>query len=241
MDNLQIKDALIAFLDLIKTEIASFEKTLSQQEKRLNGSLENWSAKDVLSHLVFWDNHFISQVSKARSGEKVPQVDDYLDQINDGIFIEHFDQSFSDAFNDLEKSCINATNLLQSFSADELNDKGLYDFLNGRTLVDNSLGTFGWHITHHISDYYLKNGFPEKAVGVQEIYSHELQKFPSWEANAIYNLACFFAQVKEKDKAINNLKAAFLLKPDLVEWSKGDNDLDSLRDDPGFKALFMVD
>ena len=240
MDNLHIKDSLMAFLDLINTEIASFDKKLIQKEKRLNGSLEKWSAKDMISHLVFWGNHFNSQLSKARSGEKVPLAEDYLDQINDGVFIEHYDQSFSDALKSLEKSFIEAINLLQSFSADELNDKEFFGFLKGRSLIENTLGTFGWHITHHISDFYLKNGLFEKAVQVQENYSLELQKFPSWKANAIYNLACFFAQIDEKEKAIINLKAAFLSKPDLIEWSKEDKGLDGLRDDMDFKALLKT-
>ena len=107
-------------------------------------------------------------------------------------------------------------------------------------MVDNALGTFGWHISHHISDFYLKNGHSEKAVEIQEKYSQELHKFPSWEANAIYNLACFYAQIDEKEKAIINLKAAFLLKPDLVGWSKKDKDLDKLKDDVDFKALLKI-
>ena len=129
---------------------------------------------------------------------------------------------------------------VQSFSADELNDEDLFGFLNGRTLVDNALGTFGWHISHHISDYYLKNGHSKEAVEIQENYTQELQKFPSWEANAIYNLACFYAQIDEKEKAIINLKAAFLLKPDLAGWSKKDKDLDKLKDDVDFKALLKI-
>jgi hypothetical protein len=60
------------------------------------------------------------------------------------------------------------------------------------------------------------------------------------EANAIYNLACFFALIGEKEKALNNLKTAFIARPDLIEWSKNDNDLDALREDSDFKALFSA-
>ena len=73
---------------------------------------------------------------------------------------------------------------------------------------------------------------------VQEKYTKKLRGFPTWEANAIYNLACFFTLIGEKENAIINLETAFIARPDLIEWSKNDNDLDALREDTDFKALF---
>ena len=91
---------------------------------------------------------------------------------------------------------------------------------------------------HHISDFYYKNGKKEKAIAQQEIITMRLNVFPSWKANAIYNLACFFALNGEKDRAIKSLKNSFVDRPELIEWSKSDSDLDGLRDDADFKALY---
>jgi len=77
----------------------------------------------MLSHLVFWGNHFNSQVEKAKSGEKAPLAGDYFDQVNDGVLIEHMEQPFSEALIELERSFQKSTEILKSFSADELNDK----------------------------------------------------------------------------------------------------------------------
>ena len=71
MNNNQLKAALMGFLKLINNEIAIFEQGLTEKQKEEKGSLEKWSAKDVLSHLVFWGNHFNSQAEKAKIGEKV--------------------------------------------------------------------------------------------------------------------------------------------------------------------------
>ena len=65
-----------------------------------------------------------------------------------------------------------------------------------------------------------------------------LRDFPTWKTNAIYNLAFFFAQIGSKEKSINNLKTAFIIRPDLIEWAKNENDLDALRNGLDFKALF---
>jgi len=66
-----------------------------------------------------------------------------------------------------------------------------------------------------------------------------LSVFPGWEVNAVYNLACFFAQNNEPEKALENLRAAFKQKPDLREWAKQDSDLDSLQEHPEFKSLMQ--
>jgi len=240
MENNQLKDALLDFLELIKNEITAFERGLTEEQKKEGGSLNKWSAKDILSHLVFWGNHFNSQAEKARNGEKVPQAGDYFDQVNNGVLIEHMEQPFSEALIELERSFQESTAILKSFSADELNDKEKFEYLNDRTLIDNSLGTLGWHVSHHISDFYVKNGQIEKAIALQEKYTKRLRGFPSWEANAIYNLACFFVLIGEKEKALINLESAFITQPDLIEWSKNDNDLDALREDTNFKALLSA-
>jgi len=240
MDNNQLKNALLDFLELIKSEITAFEKGLTEKQTKEKGSLKKWSAKDILSHLVFWGNHFNSQAEKAKSGEKVPLAGDYFDQVNDGVLIEHMEQPFSEALIELERSFKKSAEILESFSSDELNDKEKFEYLNGRTFIDNALGTLGWHVAHHISDFYVKNDQIEKAIALQEKYTKKLRDFPAWEANAIYNLACFFTLIGEKEKAIINLETAFIARPDLIEWSKKDNDLDALREDKDFKALFPV-
>ena len=238
MDNNQLKDTLVSLLERIKNEIANFEQGLSEEQKKEKGSLTKWSAKDTLSHLVFWGNHFNLQVKKARGGEKVPQAGDYFDQVNDGVLVEHLEQPFSEALAELNKSFQESAEILDSFSGDELNSKETFVFLNERTLIDRALGPLGWHIAHHISDFYVKHGQTKKAIELQEKLTKKLCDFSAWEANAIYNLACFFAQNDNKAKAIINLKKAFLVRPDLIDWARNDSDLEPLREDLDFVALF---
>jgi len=238
MDNNQLKDALFDFLELVRKELKLFEESLTKKQREETGSLLKWSVKDVFSHLVFWGNHFNSQIRKAESGDEVPQVGDYLDQVNDGVLIEHMAQPFSEALEEFDKSYQESTSILKAYTANELNDKEKFQYLEGRTLVDRALGTFGGHIMYHISDFYIQNEQAEKAVDLQEKITGRLRNFPTWEANAIYNLACFYAQIDKKEKAVANLKTAFLTRPDLIEWSKNDSDLDSLRENLDFKALF---
>jgi len=225
-------------MTVIKEEVSTFIAGLSEDEKSRKGSLENWSAKDIFSHLVFWGNHFNALLSNAKEGKKGPVAGDYGDEVNDGVLYQHMEQSFEDALKEYNDSFEASVLILNSYSTNELDEKTIYEYLNGRSIIDRALGTFGWHITYHLSDYYLKENQTEKAVKLQENYTEIIKLFPSWEANAIYNLACFYVKIGENKKAIANLKPAFLARPDLIEWSKKDSDLDPLRKEAGFKKLF---
>jgi len=52
----------------------------------------------------------------------------------------------------------------------------------------------------------------------------------------LYNAACFFARVGERDRALALLPRAFELEPKSREWARTDSDLDPLRGDPSFPA-----
>ena len=53
-----------------------------------------------------------------------------------------------------------------------------------------------------------------------------------------YNLACHYALAGEKERAIAGLGAALASNPGLAEWSQQDPDLASIRDEPGYLALY---
>ena len=46
----------------------------------------------------------------------------------------------------------------------------------------------------------------------------------------LYNLACFYAQQNQLEKAAARLQEALAFAPDLKEWLKSDPDLVALRD-----------
>jgi tetratricopeptide (TPR) repeat protein len=52
-----------------------------------------------------------------------------------------------------------------------------------------------------------------------------------------YNAACFFAQVGERELALEHLRRSLELDPKTREWARTDRDLDPIRDDPSFPAL----
>jgi adenylate cyclase len=58
------------------------------------------------------------------------------------------------------------------------------------------------------------------------------------DPNALYNLACSFALMGEKDRAIDFLERSLdLMNPQFITWAKNDSDLDTLREHPRYEAL----
>jgi adenylate cyclase len=58
------------------------------------------------------------------------------------------------------------------------------------------------------------------------------------DPNGLYNLACTFALMDERDRAIDFLdRSLSLMGPQFITWAKNDSDLDILRDHPRYVAL----
>jgi hypothetical protein len=74
---------------------------------------------------------------------------------------------------------------------------------------------------------------PERA---REILNDGLRVHP--EAGALYyTLACLEAVHGRRDRAIESLRDAVERRPEVADWARGDEDFESLRDDPEFRAL----
>lgn len=237
MENARIKKEMLALFKSMRSELVKIVDNLNESQKQECGSLQKWGAKDILVHLAFWGAHFNHQLEAARAGKPVPDAGDYYDILNDGILMRNKGKTFEEARHEEEAVFEKTITLLEAESPDDLVYPQKYAYMKGRSLLDRALGTECYHVAAHISDYYLKEGFYEKAARLQEDYSEKLLAFPVWKANAYYNLACFYSLNGKKDKALGNLELAFKEKPDLKEWSKKDADIDPLRNEPEYQNL----
>ncbi len=66
----------------------------------------------------------------------------------------------------------------------------------------------------------------------------ELDAGPQATGNARYNLACALATTGPLGEVLALLRQSFADNPRLIAWARQDTDLDPLRDDPNFQALF---
>jgi adenylate cyclase len=83
----------------------------------------------------------------------------------------------------------------------------------------------------------LEDGQRERAIAEAD---DALAMAPN-DSLMLYNLACLYAQLGDKPKAIATLKEAVAAGVTNYQWWKHDPDLDSLHDDPEFQALARGD
>lgn len=231
------KQKMLALVETTYEGVIKMVNNLTPEERQAKGNLKLWSAKDTLAHLVFWARHFNLQLEKAEKGEKIPAVE-YFDQVNDGVLLEHMDQPLEEALQEFKEIQAELVKKYEAFSVEQLFDPQKFTWLEGRSMFDRIIGNSVWHPASHLSDFYAKRQKQDLATKIQEDLTESLKEFPSWTATAEYNLACYYALNGMQMKAIACLKEAFKGRPDLIDWSKKDGDLDSLREMPEFKELY---
>lgn len=126
-----------AFAD--RAEFASLWEDLSDEEMTVRpGPQEDWSVKDLIVHITWWEQSAISRVRAMQQG-KAPVTYDNFDTVNAQIWESHRDDPLDDVLKAFEVSANDLEDLLQTLSDEEFNrDNGeyrtYYSLLGGNTI-----------------------------------------------------------------------------------------------------------
>jgi tetratricopeptide (TPR) repeat protein len=120
-------------------------------------------------------------------------------------------------------------NELKALAADNRSTKDRYMAIRLLHGLEIDAGSKGW-------DFFQKGEFT-KAIFLLEIAASGGNKDSLRKKNIYYNLACAFARIKNKKKALENLKMALELGFDDFGHIKRDEDLAFLRDSEEFQKL----
>lgn len=236
---MDLKYKLVELLGICHQNEISFISGVNEQEKNLSGTAEQWSVKDEIVHIAAWKGIMCERFRAFHADQTPPEFDDW-DAVNEEIFHRHEADSWSEAVDYLERSYKQLVGQVQSTSEDDLLDSERYPWLKGRSLWKRTLHNGYFHPHWHMAFWYSKHGEPDRGKQLMETVTDRmgsLDESATWRGQSIYNLACYYALIGEKEMAINRLGQAFALSADMVQWSREDSDLVSLWDDPGYLAL----
>ena len=233
-----VRTRVIELLDRAHADLQAFIATLPEADRSAVGTREKWAIKDALSHVAMWQRQTITRVAVLLRDEEPSNTDDYL-AVNDAHFEAYRDRSWADTIAEADGAYRALVALTQSLSEEELTDPQRFARANGRALVRSIIGNGFVHTETHLAQLYVERGALDYAVQLQEEVTARLEDIPEERRVARYNLACFYALAGQKARALTELTTALKLNPDLAEWSKQDSDLDSLRDDPAYQALYQ--
>jgi hypothetical protein len=209
------------------------------QDRR--GELHAWSLKDHIAHVTYWREVATRRLQSVVTGGEAPPPDDDFLQTNDLVFRRHRDDPWEKVLRwaySTQEALIAA---VESLDDEQLSDPGHYAWTDGRPLWQHIALGEGYHPYAHLCDLMVQSGEFNEAESLQVELCDALSKLDTaenWQGNQMYNLACFYALQSRPGRAVELLTQSFEHNPGLIDWSREDSDLDSLRDLPEFQALF---
>ena len=234
------RETLIKLRQAIHQELKDFIAALDEDDRSAPGTAEEWSIKNEMIHVGLWDERMGLNLQAIGKGREPTDFSDFND-INAKDFENHKDDSWEEVEALLDRSEAALTVGLEMLEDDQLNRTDLLPGNQERTTWGRISGTCVMHPMLHMSGYISKKGQHERALELVVSISDKmkaLDESDQWQGLLTYNKSCYYALAGHKDQAIELLGKALPLNPGLVEWSKEDSDLDSLREEPAYKALY---
>ncbi len=234
-----LKEQLLAILELGEKSTQAFVDELSQEDRAVVGTFEEWCAKDALAHIAYWKESRAQRLAALARGEEPPPSPPHFEQANRTCFERYCDCSWDEvqAFADLAHGqLVDAVSTL----AEDVLAKPPADS-EERPLWQEVVGTGYTHPLVHIAGYYSEHGWPNRAGQLWKEWGERvgpLDDSPEWQGGVHYNLACSFALTGNQDQAVAALRQALELRPSLTSWSKQDADLSSLHEMPEYRELY---
>jgi tetratricopeptide (TPR) repeat protein len=230
------KELLVDLLTQGHFEEKSFYDGLSEAERNQSGKVDDWSPKDVLAHCSYWKQVRVADIQRVMEGGTVTRIDDF-DHENARIFEQFSDQSWQEVMAYAEEATGALAGQLEKMSEAELE----LEWQDERPIWQVVVGNGYSHPLSHISEHYQQKGDIQRAAELTGMLGKPLVALddgPTWIGTAHYNAACSYSLLGNRDKAIKELGEALALRPNLIEWSKQDPDLEAIREEAGYKALY---
>ncbi len=218
----------------------NFIAGLAEAERDADSTIEKWTAKDIIAHNSHWRKHHAENLLAALAG-KTPAPTDDIDHANADIYYQYREEPWEVIETLAGSSCERMKEALTGLGDEGLQRVGFFPWHEGRPLWRFVVGNVYTHPILHLSDWHIKKG---DAVRAAEMYREmtgllsDLDDSPDWQGTIRYNLACSFSLLGQREKAISELREALKMNPALTEWSKQDPDFESIRSEPGYKALY---
>jgi len=236
----ELRTEILDLLQRAHEEEQAFAARLTDEERATIGTLERWSARDLMAHVVTWQERLAQNIHAASRGETPPAVSD-VDQANAEIFEEHRNRSWEDILAYAARAYGMLAETVRAMHDDDLLSTQTLPWQRNRPLWRTIVGTGYVHPLSHLTQYYAEHGQAGRGTALSEEAADRLAQLgdsPDWRGAVRYNLACYYALAGQAEKAMDALREALRLAPDLTEWSKQDTDLVSLRERPDYQSLY---
>lgn len=234
------KPILLTLLARAYAEEKAFVAGLTEDQRARVGTLEQWSAKDVIAHNTAWKGRLAENLLAVSQGQAPQRTEDY-DQENEMLYKEYHAKSWEEVEGLAEEAHQALMERVEELGEETLGSCELFPWQGDRPLWRMIIGNAYNHPLIHIAEHFRNQGESRRSgelIGEMARSSADLDSDPSWQGGVRYNLACHHSLLGRKEKAIEELREALRLNPDLEDWSKQDPDLEPIRGEPGYQAIY---
>ena len=131
--------------------LAALWRGLSDEEMtRRPGPQADWSVKDVIAHITWWEQSMANWVSRALTGEMLTRRET-PDEINARVYEDNRDLPLATALETFDKSFPTVESLLMRITDDEINDAEVCNIRDMPLLYFLVGNTFA-HYADHVDD-----------------------------------------------------------------------------------------
>ena len=234
------RDNVLAIIERGHVAELGFINGLSDEERTARGTADNWCAKDIVAHNAFWKEHMVNNIRAVARGREPLSVDDY-DRAN----LECFEENRHRPCDDIVRSSDRVHRLFveaaECLDDDVLRSEEAYPGRDGRPAWQSVVGYGYTHPIVHFAQYHAQHGRGDQAIQLWKdsiVLLEGLDDSPRWQGLMHYNMGCVYSLAGSLDLAVKEVRQALELRPDFIESSKEDADLNPLRERDDFKALY---
>jgi tetratricopeptide (TPR) repeat protein len=224
-----LKTIVLELLQQGHLDEEAFLLELGETERTAIGTPSLWSAKDHVAHMTFWHQDLVLKVTAILQHQELPPSEKSGGQLNSMVFEEHKLRPWSDIHAESERVYAELITLIEQLSEEDLTAFNYFTW----PLYAAFLGSCYEHDQEHLAQYYLDRHDLSRAIKIREDCANRIMQaeVPEWvKGSFLYNLACFYAQLPQLEKAAALLQEALTLDHRLKEQSKSDPELVALRD-----------
>jgi tetratricopeptide (TPR) repeat protein len=230
-------------LDLLKRAHemeVQFVEALSDEQRARTGTLEDWSAKDVIAHNAAWKARRADNLLAVSEGRPPTETGD-VDLENARFFEAYCDQTWEEVLSAAAGAFQRLLAQVEALGDQELVSCEVFPGQGERPLWRIIVGTAYTHPIVHLAEFYRNQGNRETAahmIGEMARSMAGLDDGPAWQGTVKYNLACHYSLLGAAGEAIRELRDALALDPGLTDWSRQDRDLYGIRGEAGYVAVY---
>lgn len=161
------KNQLLEAIEVERKALEKFLDELSPAQLTQPGLVGEWSAKDVLAHLIEWEQMVLNWYSAGAKG-KVPVTPAegfnwaQLPQLNQQIYEKHCDRPLTDIQKEFKSSFKKMLSTIQSLTDEDIFTHGRYAWTKNNTLGAYFVSSTSSH--YHWARTTMKKGLKAKKV-----------------------------------------------------------------------------